>query len=532
MGRRTANSRRPSGGEWAARWAEDRLGTRGVARKAMRKAFPSHWSFVLGEISLYSFVVLVITGTYLALYFHPSTSQVEYHGSYRPLQGQHVSEAFNSTMHISFEVRGGLLVRQAHHWAALVFIASILAHLMRVFFTGAFRKPRELNWLLGFALLVLGMFAGLTGYDLPDDLLSGTGLMIVHGTLLSVPVVGTYLSMLLFGGEFPGGDVIARFDIIHVLLIPALMVGIIAVHLVLAVRHKPAQYPGPGRENGNVVGLPFRTYAVKAVGLFFLTSGVIFLVASIAQINPVWLYGPYRADQVSAGSQPDWYMGVADGLLRVMPGWELTAWGHTLALDNLVPLGAGVVFFAFLGAYPFIESWVTDDDTEHHLLDRPRNRPVRVGIGAAWISVYLVALAGAGNDLLATHLHLSVNAVTWAVRVGLFAVPAVAYTVAKRCALGLQRQDREKVLHGRETGVLRRLPHGEFIDVHETLSQKQLHLLTSHEQYRPIDVDPTHRTSGVLRLRARISRVFHGDSAQVPKVTPREYREISEGHGK
>src|SRR3954447_9483370 len=220
-------------------------------------------------------------------------------------------------MHISFDVRGGLLIRQAHHWAALVFVATMLIHMLRVFFTGAFRKPREFTWLFGFLLLVLGMFGGLTGYDLPDDLLSGTGLAVVNGTILSIPIVGTYLSMFLFGGEFPGGDLVARFNTIHVLLIPGLMMGILAVHLFLVLYHKHTQYPGPGRSNNNVVGLPLKVRAVKSGGYFFLVAGVILVMASVVQINPIWLYGPYRADQVSAGSQPGWYMGVADGLLRV-----------------------------------------------------------------------------------------------------------------------------------------------------------------------------------------------------------------------
>ncbi|MGI5134024.1 MULTISPECIES: cytochrome bc1 complex cytochrome b subunit [unclassified Streptomyces] len=536
-GNREKEASRGRKGEMIAEWVDGRLGGYSSVREKARRAFPDHWSFMLGEICLYSFIVIVVTGVYLSLYFHPSMNGVEYNGRYVPLQGQMVSDAFNSTMHISFDVRGGLLIRQAHHWAALVFVAALFAHMMRIFFTGAFRKPRELNWVFGFLLLVLGLFAGLTGYDLPDDLLSGTGLAVVNGTILSIPIVGTYFSMFLFGGEFPGGDLVARFNTIHVLLIPALMVGLLAAHLFLVFYHKHTQYPGPGRTNENVVGLPLKVHAVKSAGFFFLVAGGIFVIAAIAQINPIWLYGPYRADQVSAGSQPDWYMGVADGLLRVMPGWEVDFWGHTLALDNLIPLVVGVGLFFVMGAYPFIESWVTDDDRDQHILDRPRNRPVRTGLGVAWVSFFLVALIGAANDIIATRFGVAVESVSWAVRIGLFVVPPTAFAVAKRFALGLQRRDRDKVLHGRETGIIKRLPNGEFIEVHEPLSREKLHALTQYEQYKPITSGPSGDASGpdtgsglARRLRARLSRRFYGENTQIAKPTAVEYKEITGKH--
>ncbi|MFH9044253.1 cytochrome bc complex cytochrome b subunit [Streptomyces sp. NPDC017966] len=522
-------------GEKLAQWAESRLGYRRVVRSARRLVFPDHWSFMLGEIALYSFVILLVTGVYLSFYFHPSSNPVVYQGGYAPLRGQSVSEAYASTLHISFDVRGGLLIRQAHHWAALVFVAAVFVHMLRVFFTGAFRRPRELNWVFGFLLLVMAMFAGLTGYDLPDDLLSGTGLQVVNGTILSIPVVGTYLSFFLFGGEFPGDDLIARFNTLHVLVIPGLMVALIVGHVALAVRHRHTQFPGPGRTNGNVVGLPVKVYAVKAGAYFFFVSGVIFFMAAVAQINPVWTYGPFRPDQVSAGSQPDWYMGVADGLLRVMPGWEIDFWGHTLALDNFLPLLFGVLLFLAMGAYPFLEAWVTDDDREQHLLDRPRNRPVRTALGVAWLSVYAVALIGAANDIIAVRLHVSVNAVTWAVRVGLFVVPILAFILTKRLALGLQRRDREKVLHGRESGVIKRLPHGGYVEIHEPLDPARLHTLTAHEQYRPLTAVAVPDTEGATpsrtqRLRAGLSRALHGTGTQVSKPTAAEYEEITGRH--
>ncbi|MEU1518682.1 cytochrome bc complex cytochrome b subunit [Streptomyces sp. NPDC005811] len=509
-------------GERVAAWADRRSGVRRLVREGARRAFPDHWSFMLGEICLYSFVVLIVTGVYLSFFFHPSMKEVRYDGSYAPLRGQMMSEAFDSTLRISFDVRGGLLIRQAHHWAALVFVAALLAHMMRVFFTGAFRKPRELNWLIGFLLLVLAMFAGLTGYDLPDDLLSGTGLAVVNGTILSIPIVGTYLSMFLFGGEFPGDELVARFNTIHVLVIPALMVGLLTAHLVLMLYHRHTQYPGRGRTPSNVVGVPAKVRVVKSSGYLLLVSGAVFVMAAAVQINPVWKYGPYRADQVSAGSQPDWYMGVADGLLRVMPGWEIDFWGHTLALDNLIPLTVGVGLFLALGAYPFIEYWATGDTREQNLLDRPRNRPVRTALGVAWLSFYLVSLIGAANDIIAVRFHVSVESVTWAVRIGLFVAPAAAYALTKRLTLGLQRSDRDKVLHGRETGVITRMPDGAFVEAHEPLSQERLHLLTQHEQYRPID--PGVRPS--RQLRSRISELLHGEGTQITKPTAQEYRAL------
>lgn len=532
---RPAEPERGSGGDGLATWVDSRTGLRELTRSARRLVFPDHWSFLLGEMALYSLVILLITGVYLSLYFHPSADLVVYDGRYAPLRGQLVSQAFDSTLHISFDVRGGLLVRQAHHWAALVFVAAVFAHLLRVFFTGAFRKPRELNWVLGFLLLVLAMFAGLTGYDLPGDLLSGTGLQVVNGTLLSVPVVGTYLSFFLFGGEFPGEDLIARFNTLHTLVIPALMIALLVGHVALAVRHRHTQYAGPGRTEHNVVGLSLKVHAVKSAGYFCFVSGVIFFMAAVAQINPVWEYGPFRPDQVSAGSQPDWYMGVADGLLRVMPGWEIDLWGHTLALDNLLPLLGGMLLFLAMGAYPFLEAWVTDDDRDHHLLDRPRNRPVRTALGVAWLGVYAVALIGAANDVIATRLHVSVNSVTWTVRVGLFVVPVLAFVITKRLALALQRRDRDKVLHGRETGVIERLPHGEYVEVHEPLEQARLHTLTAHEQYRPLEGGPDRDpdASGparTRRLRVALSRAFYGPGTQISKPSPTEHKELAGPH--
>ncbi|WP_406489271.1 cytochrome bc complex cytochrome b subunit [Streptomyces phaeochromogenes] len=522
-------------GEKVADWADGRLGIYSLAKTQMRKVFPDHWSFMLGEVCLYSFLILILTGVYLTLFFEPSAAEVVYNGSYEPLNGIIMTRAYESTLDISFDVRGGLLIRQIHHWAAIVFVAGMLVHMMRVFFTGAFRKPRELNWLFGWTLLFLGIITGLTGYSLPDDLLSGTGLRFAQGAILSVPIVGTYLAFFLFGGEFPGHDIISRLYPIHVLLLPGIMLGLVVAHLILVFYHKHTQYPGAGHNQKSVVGMPFMpVYMAKAGGFFFLVFGVLSMMGALATINPVWAFGPYRSDLVTTGAQPDWYLGFSEGLIRVMPGWEINAWGHTLQLGVFIPFSLFPLIMVAIAVYPFIEAWITGDKREHHILDRPRNVPTRTGLGVAWLSLYGVLLIGGGNDIVATHLHLSINSITWFVRIAFFVVPVIAFIITRRVCMGLQRSDRDKVLHGRESGVIRRLPHGEFVEVHEPLTPAQRFTLTQHEQDVPYDVGPLVDANGVerkvkpsQRLRSRLARAMYGQNAQIPKPTVEEYRELT-----
>ncbi|MEV5508908.1 cytochrome bc1 complex cytochrome b subunit [Streptomyces orinoci] len=528
----------PPVGERIATWADGRVGLFSLAKANLRKIFPDHWSFMLGEVALYSFLIIIVTGVYLTLFFKPGLNEVVYHGRYTPLNGVRMSEAFKSTMDISFDIRGGLLLRQLHHWAALVFILSMLAHMTRVFFTGAFRKPRELNWLIGAGLLILGMFDGFMGYSLPDDLLSGTGIRFMEGAILSLPIVGTYLVMFLFGGQYPGTIWVPRLYMVHILLIPGIMAALLVAHLILVFYHKHTQGLGPGRTNRNVVGMPLMpVYMAKAGGFFFLVSGIIGVFAAIAQINPIWAYGPYRPDQVTTDAQPDWYMGYSEGLIRVMPGWEINFLGHTLVLGVLIPLLVFPCVLLALWLYPFFEAWVTGDKREHHVTERPRNNPTRTAFGAAWLALYSLLLIGGGNDLWATHFHLSINAITWTVRIGFFVLPVLTFVVTKRWCLGLQRRDREKVLHGRESGRIVRLPHGEFVEVHEPLVQEDRYALTVHHQYQPLEMPPSVDENGNVRqigwlerLRVRMSQAYFGPTGQIPKVTREEYEALLAAH--
>jgi len=479
---------------------------------------------------MFSLIILLLTGTFLTFWFVPSAGRVIYNGSYVPLKGIPMSEAFKSTVDISFDVRGGLIMRQIHHWAALLFTVSITVHMFRVFFTGAFRKPREINWVIGTILSLLAINEGFTGYSLPDDLLSGTGLRAAEGFMQSVPILGSYLAYFLFGGAFPGEAIIPRLFTVHVLLLPAIIIGLFTAHIVLVAVHKHTQYPGPGRTNDNVVGYPMMpVYMAKAGGFFFIVFGITTLMAALVTINPIWLYGPYDPSPVTAGSQPDWYMGFADGALRLFPGFfEFNVFGFTLSLNVFIPsLIVMPLLYTIAGAYPFIESWVTGDKREHHLLDRPRNAPTRTGLGAMAISFYLILFIAAGNDLIAIKLALSINDITQALRILLFVVPPLAYWVTKRICMSLQRRDHDLVLHGRESGRVVRTAEGRFFEVHEPIPEHARWTLVQHETLTPLQLTASVDANGVRRrstrrerLRAKVSSFYFTDG--VHPVTPAE----------
>ena len=430
------------------RWVDQRLGTTAFGRSALNKVFPDHWSFILGEVAMYCLVVLVLTGVFLTFFFDASTEEVVYEGSYEPLRGVEMTAAYRSVVQLSWDVRAGLVMRQIHHWAALLFVAAIVVHLCRVFFTGAFRRPREINWMVGVTLFVLAVGNGFTGYSLPDDLLSGTGLHIAYAVILSIPFLGPWMAFLLFGGEFPAEDIIGRLYVMHILLIPALIVGLLGVHLAILWRQKHTQFPGRRHREDKVVGsYLWPNYAAKSLGLFFLVSAVLAGLAGLAQINPVWLYGPFHPDIVTTAAQPDWYVGWLEGSLRLFPAWEPSAFGMTL--PNAFFPGALLpgITFGLLYAWPFLEARVTGDRQEHHLLDRARDRPVRTAIGAGVISFYVVLTLAGGQDIIAQKLNLSISTVVWTLRGLLVALPlGVALLTHRVCRdlAGAERLEHEK----------------------------------------------------------------------------------------
>jgi ubiquinol-cytochrome c reductase cytochrome b subunit len=366
-----------------------------------------------------------------------------------------------------------------------LFVAAMLAHMLRIFFTGAVRKPREVNWLIGVALIATGgTIEGFAGYSLPDDLLSGTGLRFVDGLIRSIPLVGTWVEFFTFNGQFPGDLIIPRLYMVHILLVPAIILGLIGAHLALVVYHKHTQYPGPGRRENNVVGYPlYPVYMAKAGGFFFIVFGVITLMGAFMQINPVWMFGPYNPAEVTAGSQPDWYMGWVEGGIRIMPNWEWhighTTWSWNVAIPGL---GLLTLLFIVMAIYPFAERWVTGDNAEHHILDRPRDNATRTAFGVAAITFYGLFWIGGGNDIIADTFHISLNAVTYFLRVAVFVGPVIAFLIAKRACVGLQRADQERLLHGAETGIIVRDPSGAYAERHRAISQDEEFTLTQRRE--------------------------------------------------
>jgi ubiquinol-cytochrome c reductase cytochrome b subunit len=441
---------------------DERLRATPFLRSAMRKAFPDHWSFMLGEIALYCFLVLVATGTYLALLFSPSGQRVIYHGSYAPLDGDPMSEAFASVLNISFSVPAGLFIRQVHHWAALVFLAAIVVHLGRIFFTGAFRRPRDINWLIGSGLLMLAMLAGFTGYSLPDDLLSGTGLRIAYSVAESVPFVGVITAYLLFGGAYPTTVLTQRLFVTHIFIVPAAIAMLVGAHLCVVWRQKHTQFPGEGRSEDNVVGSPlWPNYALKSTGLLFFVVAVVSLLGGFVQINPVWMYGPYDASVVSAPAQPDWYVGWLEGALRIAPGWDVHLFGRAVPPAFVPGVVLPLVVFAVIICWPFIERRITRDRGEHHLLDRPSHVPWRTATGAAALAFAGILTFAGSDDVQAATIGMPVESLVAIYRVALVALPILTWLVTFELAREIEAR-RRALPRGSNRVVLRREERGGF----------------------------------------------------------------------
>jgi len=455
---------RPHPTDDAVRFVDDRLGASKAVKKALRYVFPDHWSFMLGEIALYCFAVLVATGIFLALFYSPSDSDVIYRGVYEPLRGAEVSESFGSVVNLSFDVPAGLLIRQTHHWAADVFVAAIVLHLLRVFFTAAFRKPRDVNYFVGVTMLGLALVEGFLGYSLVDDLLSGMGLVIAYSVLMSVPLIGAQAAVLVWGDAWPGSpELWPRMFIVHVLVIPLILGGLIATHLTMIMRHHHTQFRGPRRTEHNVVGTPlWPAYALRSLGLAAAVVAVLVLLGGLVQINPIWEWGPYHTADATNGAQPDWYLGWLIGGLRLVFGYEPVVFGYTLVPN---PFWGGVAFplvvFGILYAWPWLDRRRERDQAHHQLLDLPRDNPRRTALGAALFAWVAIVFFVGALDRIYFLLGVPYEGQIWFWRFGIFVVPVLVYFVVRRVTTELS-VGRARVLRGWYGQTVRRAPGGGF----------------------------------------------------------------------
>ena len=441
-------------------YLDDRLGAAPFLRHALRKAFPDHWSFMLGELAAYCFIFIVLSGTYLVFFFHPSDNPVVYHGPVKSLDGRTMSESYASVLALSFQNKVGLLIRQAHHWCADVFVAAIVMHMARIFFTGAYRRPREINWYIGLTLLLLVMADGFTGYSLPGDNLSGAGLRIAYSIGLSIPVVGDWLMYLLFGNTFPSQNISSRLYPVHILFVPLAIAALLTAHVMILWHQKHTQFPGEKQTENNVVGSPlFPVYAVKSLALMMATFGLLFLLGGLMQINPVWEYGPYTPWTLASPAQPDWYIGWLEGALRVAPRWAVRLGPHSIGAPFWPGVFMPACFFGLLYLWPSIERFFTRDNSDHELLQFPWQNPGRVAFGTG-VATFAALLLGAGaDDLLAYLWHTPIESIVWGYRVAIVVAPFLAAFIAHRICLELQERHEEDKPH---RVLLRRTPEGGF----------------------------------------------------------------------
>lgn len=416
----------------ALAWVTDRLQLESD-RGLLGKAFPAEDSFLLGEVALFSFVVIVLSGIFLGVFYEPSSADVVYQGVIDQYQGEQLPAAFVSVLHITYGVPFGMFIRRIHHWAAHLFVASIALHMFRVYFTAAYRNPREINWIVGTILAVLAMGGSYTGYALPFDEFGATATGIGYNLAISVPVIGDFLGQLVFAGEFPSSGAIPRLFFLHVLVIPLAIMGLLVVHMLILMRQKHTEGTRSETEaeaaevdaddDSVILGLPaYPNQAAVGAVVFFLTAGTLSLLAGFLPVHNIVAYGPNDPASTPAVVMPDWFLMWVYGFLKVLPGWttfhlggiELTAefWGGILL--------PGVVIVV-VALWPFF-----DRATEpRHFLADPLNAPRRTAIGIGAITMILVASLAGMNNLLGTAIGISTTVLNPYLLWGIILVPLV-----------------------------------------------------------------------------------------------------------
>lgn len=410
---------------------DERLQLRTPGRKVANKVFPHNWSFLLGEVALFSLVILVLTGIFLTMFYRPTTDPVTYTGSAEVFAGREMPAAFTSVVRMSHDVTGGLLFRRIHRAAAHLFVATIVLHLLRVLLTGAFRRPREINYHVGVVLLLLALALGFTGYSLPYDALAGTGIRIAYSELLSTPLIGPHLASWIFGGEFPTGSLIPRFFVFHVLILPGVLIGGLAIHLLLVTRQRHTQFPRPAVDGHRwIVGKPlWPSQFAESATLMLWVGGALVLSSVLVPWSDITLQGPYQPGEVGNSAQPEWFLFWVEGALRVFPALEIDVLGLTLSGSFVAGALLPTAIIVGLIAYPFLERRVYGLEGDWHVLQNPMDIPLRAGAVVGFFSFLLLLSAAATNDVLSRLWGIPIETLTWTFRIVCIAVPLVLAAV-------------------------------------------------------------------------------------------------------
>jgi ubiquinol-cytochrome c reductase cytochrome b subunit len=407
---------------------DERVGLAHPARKTLNKVFPSHWSFLLGELALISFAILVLTGIFLTAFYRPSVDTVVYAGASELYRGRELPGAFASILTLTHDVPGGQLVRRVHRATAQVFIGIAIIHMLRVVLTGAFRKPREVNYHIGWAMLVLAVVSGWSGHNLVYDTLAGTSLRVYYSFVLATPYVGEWLAQTIFAGEFPTGGLLPRLYSLHILLLPVAIGGLMAAHLALIARQTHTAYRHPAVDvEKTVVGEPlWPSQFAKTTTLALMLAGVLSLAAALVPWSEVDLHGPYLVARASNASQPDWFLFWVEGAIRIYPGVDIEVLGTIISGAFISGVVLPFLFILVMAGYPWLERHVVGDDgRHHHTAQGGLEVPFRAGFVSAFLSFWLLLSVAATNDVIARVFAVPVEGVVWFFRIAVFVVPPV-----------------------------------------------------------------------------------------------------------
>lgn len=393
--------------------------TSGVRTWLQRSLYPVHWSVLLSHLALWSFVVLLLTGLVLTVFYRPSVEPVVYSGAAELYDGRQLPAAYASVVRISEDVPGGLLLRRVHRAASHLFLAAVVAHLLRVLVSAAFRG-RIGNYLLGLALGAVALGLGYTGQNLPFELLAGTSLRIGFSLLSSIPWVGPDLALLVYGGDFPTGEVLQRFWLLHVLLLPVLLVAGLLVHLALVVRRGHQRIPGAS--GGSVTRAPLARSALLGT----LTAALLVASAAVVPWSDVTLEGPYRIGQAANDLQPDWFLFWPEGAMRILPAIDVELLGTQLTNTFVAGVALPATLLLFPLVLPLVDRWRAPRSVDPDVAEHPFDAPVRLGFVVAWVSTLAVLGAGATDDVVADATGVAVESIVYALRVALVTLPVLS----------------------------------------------------------------------------------------------------------